>query len=180
MAKRRNTNFFVVGLPRSRTAFMANFLTYDGHYCYHEAINGCNTMDEYKEKLGNFIGDSSTALMIMDIEKHYPDAPIIKIVGNLDQSIKSSKKIYEEVDEEWIEFLDYQLKQMTSGNCLNIHIDELDACLPHIWKYLFGYEVDQERLDMLLNMRVEMLDLKAFDEEALENFFNPDKNKFVV
>jgi len=180
----RKTNFFVVGLPRSRTAWMANFLTYDGHYCYHEAINGCNSMDEYKEKLGNFIGDSSTALMVMDIEKNFPDAKIVKIVGNLEQSIASSKKIFPEVDENWIQFLDDQLHDMKAmsndGSCLTVNINMLDKCLPWIWTFLFGTAVDHERLDTLLKFRIELLDPRAFDEEALKSFFNIDSNNLEV
>ena len=179
----RKTNFFVVGLPRSRTAWMANFLTYDDHYCYHEAINGCKSMDEYKEKLGNFIGDSSTSLMLMDIEKNFPDSKIVKIVGNLDQSIASSKKIYPEVDEGWISFLDDQLYDMKSGingNTLTVNINKLDSCLPWIWTFLFGTAVDHERLDTLLKFRIQVLDPKAFDEEALKSFFDVDNNNFEV
>ena len=43
-------NFFVLGLPRSRTAWLANFLTYDGYFCFHEGIDGCRSIDDYKKK----------------------------------------------------------------------------------------------------------------------------------
>lgn len=179
----RKTNFFVVGLPRSRTAWMANFLTYDDHYCYHEAIDGCKNMDEYKEKLGNFIGDSSTALMLMDIEKNFPDAKIVKIVGNLEQSIESSKKIYPNVDEDWMLFLDDQLHDIKAGilgNCLTVDIRRLDFLMPYIWTFLFGTAVDQERLETLLKLRITTKDPMAFDEEALKSFFSVDNNNFEV
>ena len=75
-------DFLVLGLPRSRTAWLANFLTHDGLFCYHEAINGCSSMKEYKEKVEGK-GDSNTALALFDFEKHFPETKIIVIDTNI-------------------------------------------------------------------------------------------------
>lgn len=37
-AARKNSLFFVLGLPRSRTAWMANFLTHGNSYCDHDLL----------------------------------------------------------------------------------------------------------------------------------------------
>ena len=79
-------NFLILGLPRSRTAWLANFLTYDGLFCYHEAINGCLNMDEYAEKVKGK-GDSNTALALFDFEHMFPDAKIIVVDSSIDAAV---------------------------------------------------------------------------------------------
>ena len=44
-------NFFITGLPRSRTAWFSAFMTASGFPCGHELINNCETIEEYKEKI---------------------------------------------------------------------------------------------------------------------------------
>lgn len=58
-------SFFVLGLPRSRTAWLSVFLSQSGTHCYHDGINGCKTMAEYKDKI-EACGDSTTAFAYMD------------------------------------------------------------------------------------------------------------------
>ena len=83
------STFLILGLPRSRTAWLANFLTYDGLFCYHEAINGCKNIKEYKQKVKGK-GDSNTALALFDFESHFPNAKIIIIDSEIDKAVEVS------------------------------------------------------------------------------------------
>lgn len=61
--------FFITGLPRSRTAWFAAFMTASGFPCMHEGMNGCKTIKEYKLKIKNK-SDSNTGLFI--VKNPYP------------------------------------------------------------------------------------------------------------
>lgn len=43
------SNFVVYGLPRSRTAWLSEFLTYKDHSCLHEAAITLRSLEEFKE-----------------------------------------------------------------------------------------------------------------------------------
>lgn len=58
-------SFFVLGLPRSRTAWLSVFLSQSGIHCYHDGMNGCRTMVEYRDKIKG-CGDSTTAFAYMN------------------------------------------------------------------------------------------------------------------
>ena len=47
-------NFFITGLPRSRTAWFSAFMTASGFPCGHELINNCETVEDYKEKVKDY------------------------------------------------------------------------------------------------------------------------------
>jgi len=76
-------SFFVFGLPRSRTAWLSVFLSQSGIYCHHEGINGCKSMDEYKEKIAG-CGDSTTAISFID---GHEDSPVV-IIEKTDEEFK--------------------------------------------------------------------------------------------
>jgi hypothetical protein len=79
-----NKPFFITGLPRSRTAWLANYLTTDKTHCYHELIGECDSWQEYQDKLNKndkVYGDSSSGL-IFNIEhfiERYPNSKWICI-----------------------------------------------------------------------------------------------------
>ena len=130
-------NYFVIGLPRSRTAWLSVFLSQSGVYCHHEGLNGCKSLSEYKKKIGND-GDSSTSLMMFDINKMFPDAPIVVIEKNdieLQRSIKWCKDTYG-IDDPAHMFRLNELLTRIDG--LRIKQSEIDQRLPEIWDHLIG------------------------------------------
>lgn len=54
--------FLIVGLPRSRTAWLAAFLTDGDTVCHHELIRQCANVAEYPQKLSHGVGDSSPSV----------------------------------------------------------------------------------------------------------------------
>ncbi len=86
--------FLICGLPRSRTAWLANFLYYGNSSCLHElmskqTVSGlfhCLTKDGTK-----FSGNSDTAqtLFMEDILRLMPDAPIVVVKRDSEDVLRS-------------------------------------------------------------------------------------------
>jgi hypothetical protein len=60
----KNAPFLVLGLPRSRTAWLSRFLNYGDHHCGHEQARYWRSLDDAKAYLGqSCIGTCETAVM---------------------------------------------------------------------------------------------------------------------
>ena len=74
------TPFFIAGLPRSRTAWLANFLTTDESFCYHELTADCCDLaempDAFRRTGRRIVGDADTSLALLHepIKKLFPGA----------------------------------------------------------------------------------------------------------
>lgn len=71
--------FFVTGLPRSRTAWLANALTTDFSFCRHEALlDGVTAMVPWLSGAPRR-GDSDSGLSLVwpMIRKSFPEAPLV-------------------------------------------------------------------------------------------------------
>jgi hypothetical protein len=54
--------FIVLGLPRSRTAWLAKFLTYGDYICGHEELRHARSLDDVKTWIGmGYVGSAETA-----------------------------------------------------------------------------------------------------------------------
>jgi len=160
-------NFFVLGLPRSRTAWFANFLTHDNNFCFHEAINGCRSIAEYRKKLGDN-GDSSTGMALFNMNKMFPDSPILIIERDPKAAIEFCYKTYGEYDPRAIYYLRDHLDNIKG---MRVHYDDINANLKNIWEYLIGDGFNQERADMLCKLNVQVVDPHDIDQEAAEVLF---------
>lgn len=70
--------FFITGLPRSRTAWCANFMTAGDAFCYHDGLANCRTLDDFARKMDAHpvSGDSDSGLVFFvdELRDRYPDA----------------------------------------------------------------------------------------------------------
>lgn len=70
--------FFITGLPRSMTAWCANFFSTGDVFCYHDGLANCASLDEFGKKLEAFEvcgdADSGLAWFYDDLRGLYPDA----------------------------------------------------------------------------------------------------------
>ena len=160
-------NFFVVGLPRSRTAWLANFLTKD-RLCYHEGFDNCHTIQEYKDKLGTDKGDSSTGLMLLNMHEEFPDSPIVVIENDFKKVADYAYKTYGYYDKKFIEYLNDCLNNVDG---LRIKFDDIDERLPEIWDHLIGTPYDLERAELLKRMKIELKDPFAFNLDSMTNLW---------
>ncbi len=161
-------NFFVIGLPRSRTAWLANFLTQGEHFCYHEAINGCSSIAAYKAKLGNQ-GDSGTGMMMFDMNALFPDAPIVIIESDPKKSIDFCHQTYGYYDPNII----YHLRdRLDTIDGLRVLFKDINQRLPEIWSHLIGEGFDRRRADMLIKLQVQVMNPFDIDLEAAKVLFD--------
>jgi hypothetical protein len=76
------SQFFITGLPRSRTKWFAEYFDQlPGVTCYHELQNQCPSRDEFYEKMeaDGYIGDSDSGLFLTDFQRRWPNAPVVII-----------------------------------------------------------------------------------------------------
>lgn len=126
---------FVVGLPRSRTAWLSAFLSQSGTHFYHDGFNGCHSLDEYKEKIAHS-GDCSTGLMLIDISKEFPEAKVVIVEKDneqLEYCINWCTDTYGVESDSGIMELKGKLDNMQG---LRINQGDIDNKLPEIWGYL--------------------------------------------
>ena len=167
-------NFFVIGLPRSRTAWLANFLTYNNHYCFHEGIDGCNNIYDYIEKLGDSNGDASTGLMLFDMNKQFPESPKVIIESDIKKAIDYSYKTYGYFDSKYVYDLQDRLNQIDG---LRIKFDDIDDRLEEIWDYLIGTPFDKRRAEILKRLRIEIKDPFDFNMDSMDKLCHSVNSK---
>lgn len=74
--------FFITGLPRSRTAWFAAFMTHDDIFCWHEALNGCLSKQDFYDRMElpfKHVGNADCGLILTNFQEKYPDAPTVVI-----------------------------------------------------------------------------------------------------
>lgn len=95
-----NAPYFVTGFPRSRTAWIANFLTYGPSYCHHDALRLGTTaefLSDVFEKTWaehvavEHVGDSDSALLaiVPQLVDQFPTARWVLIERPAEEVIRS-------------------------------------------------------------------------------------------
>ncbi|VAX07955.1 hypothetical protein MNBD_ALPHA03-1277 [hydrothermal vent metagenome] len=161
-------SFFIIGLPRSRTAWLANFMTHNGEYCHHEGMNGCRSMEEYKDKIGGD-GDSNTCMMMFDLKKHFPYRKILIIESD---PKKTERYIMENLDLDGADWVSKAIAQMDKLDGFRVHFDNINNRLRQIWEYLSDAPYDAKRGNMIKNLNVQSniqdMDIKSAQYIARE------------
>lgn len=159
-------SYFIAGLPRSRTAWLSVFMSQSNTYCYHDGCNGCNDLDEYWDKIEGF-GDSSTGLVLIDINKLRTHCPIVIIDKNeaeLERCIEFCSEISGQDSRKYITDLNEKLKKIAG---LHIKQSEINSNLKRIWEHLVD-DKWQERHTNMINFNIQTIDL-SIDESAAIN-----------
>jgi len=157
-------NFLVLGLPRSRTAWLSNFLTYGDVTCTHEGLNGCNTLQEYKEKFTNRSGDSNTGLALFDFEEQFLDFKTIIIDNTIDASVKFAKEHYG-AD---VAYTMNTLKdRLSSLDGLHVQYNDINNQLQEIWDYVSNDQFNEKRATSLINFDIQIMKPYHMDHQAM-------------
>lgn len=89
--------FMITGLPRSRSAWFANFLTYGDSMCFHDGFHGLDSIDEFPRVLEGFsvAGNSDPANLLFwpKIREWFPDAPWVVIRRPFEEVLMSCNRI---------------------------------------------------------------------------------------
>ena len=156
---------FIVGLPRSRTAWLSVFMSQSKTYFHHEAINGCYSIREYKDKITN-CGDSTTAINECSEEMVNSKVVIIKKdKKEISELISWCDKEYAINSKNMIEEMDLSLEKIKG---LIIKQSDIDSRLKDIWEYLVNDEWHDKYADMTkFNIQVKDTSIDEIAAKAL-------------
>ncbi len=153
-------NYFIAALPRSRTAWLAEFMTHGESYCFHEAMANCSTHAEVMNKLSGYkhVGNSDSGLMFFPIKKYYPDSPVLIVERDLDEICDSLEKIGLFNDNAYRFLVECKrLLDKMDGRRVDFHAMNYKE----IWEYLVGDGYDSERADRLDKINVQHINYNA-------------------
>ncbi len=175
--------FFITGLVRSRTGWMANLLTGPDSFCYHclsrrydSITEMCDQMsclhDEYES-----IGNSEPCLdwdMFEEINRCFPEARWLVIQrGMTDAYVAESvafpslAKLMTETDLMKAQHVISRIMTATRGRSLAIpfhKLDDMEACRGAVKHLIPGHHFSERRWDLLNKLRVEVIADKALAE----------------
>ena len=165
-------NFFITGIPRSRTAWLAAFLSQD-RLCFHEGFNGCYSLDAYKKKLGENNGDSNTGLVYIDVNKEFPGCPVLCIHGDIERSAKYMYDTFGIYDMDFVKELEMRVSDIKG---MHINLNEVNDKLPEIWEYLIGNGYNEQRAEIFKKLNIQILDPHDFDKDAIVSLVSEMNN----
>ena len=163
--------FFIVGLPRSRTAWLANLLTVPGQsFCWHEGEAGHGNLDQLVAKMKrrpeSRVGNASSGIACYgdDAYRLLPEARYIIIERDLDeakQALKDTADEYFDVDIIWPQILktfNSFVESLSEHYVLKIRYESLheEKTCTNIWNFATnGLPWDSERWEMLSKLDVQ-------------------------
>ena len=139
-------NFFVAALPRSRTAWLSVFLS-QGRPCLHDGFNGCESLSEYADKLGEN-GDSSTGLTMIDVNTYFPDSKVVIIDKNDTEFNKCVRWCDVTFKTNSRHELTRQRQVLKKMKGLHVNQSDIDDRLEEIFTYLTGCEWDSSYTEL--------------------------------
>lgn len=146
--------FFITGLPRSRTAWFAEFMTYNGVYCHHELLNNIKNKSDFEciMKSGDNVGNSDCGLFITNHEDMFPEAKTVIIHRDLNDVRDSLKN----------KGINFPVNLLRNIEILNsamngLHVDFLDINkrLEEIYYYCTAKEVDAKRAKKYIDKNIQ-------------------------
>ena len=164
-------NFFITGLPRSRTSWLANFFTYNDSFCFHEATRFCSSMNDLKELMQSHsasnIGNADPALLYImdDLVKQFPSAKIVLIERELHETVDSFIDFYTSYEykniQEWIEELFEKMEKIKKNyQVLTVKhndLNNMDECRK-VWNFILpGETFDEKRWNLLDELYINKL-----------------------
>jgi hypothetical protein len=170
------TPFFITGLPRSRTAWLANFFTTDHSFCYHDISRVGSVWSILESTSSDFVGDSDSGLLTLvdSLLIRYPMARWLFLHNTVDRATKSFER-YFTVDNEYpgtkesnireameIAKQLYDIAVQKVNNKMEIEVDELDnfQTVKQVWQWLLPLPWNQQRYTMLNTFRINIIPQK--------------------
>lgn len=151
--------YFIASLPRSRTAWLANFLTYGSSYCFHEPMNKV-PLERYPNMLQSTgtvyagVSDSLNTLVMEQLIDLFPKARIVVIRRPVNEVTISLQKAGLPDCPKMLERMDLALDQIERAySPLQIEYDEFDT--ERIWRFLMPeVTFPRKRYQMLENFNI--------------------------
>ncbi len=173
-------HFFVTGLPRSRTAWIANLLTTGRSFCHHDAFEKCyprvsDLVDVLAHTPAEFVGASGSDIAFFpDIISTFPRArhALIKrdpadVKSSIEKLFGADMSVF--MDMAAIRLAEYEARFKP----LVLRVEELDSHdgVIQLWRHCLPHEpFNEERLRMLRNFNVQVTasKIEAFKKKIRE------------
>ena len=176
--------FFILSLPRSRTAWLANFLTYENSFCFHEGLLHVGTPFQleplFQETHKPFVGNSDcgNVFFVDEIRDTFPEAKFVMIERPLGEVLVELRSLGDEwMDEEFV-LKAYKHLQIIKHSVphLAVNYDQLgEENCEAIWKYCIGTPFDRTRWRML-----DSIDMQISLKKKLEQIRSAGDNVRVL
>jgi hypothetical protein len=148
--------FFITGLPRSRTAWFANYFTYGEHLCFHDLTARCREVRDMEDWLKSFDGwcgnaDSGLMAIAPDVARRYPGARWLLVDRSPAEVARSLGA------NPWEVLHMERLKDAVrnTDNVFEVGFDEIDERIEEIEDW-FGFSHPADRRELLLSMNVQL------------------------
>lgn len=157
------SRFFVTGLMRSRTAWLANYLTWGDSICPHDMMGECDSFEQFacylKRLEGAHVGYSDPALLFVweKVVAAFPQARWIVVTRAPDDVKASLRRLMGKDCDAAVERMQKLLEGLvTAIPATIIPFDEIDDRLDEIRPP--GLEMPLERTRLLRRMNVQLHD----------------------
>ncbi|MDE2099791.1 MAG: hypothetical protein KGL39_21240 [Patescibacteria group bacterium] len=159
-----STPFFITGLPRTRSAWLANLFTTEHSLCFHDPQETVTELLARNEGMRVGVADSTLVFKAHALLDRYPDAPWLFVDRKAEDCRRSLVKFTRETTRLMGRDIDavFQAHAAASSvvkawrGTLVVPFRALDARMPEIWAHLLpGLEYQWARHRLLQDMKVE-------------------------
>lgn len=135
--------FYLIGLPRCRTAWFANLFTFGNRVCDHDHLNG---------------GDGYSGTVLHEAAKQCPSVYIHRPVGEVMDSLKRRFTFPEDTDFQALgDALCLQSEQMRERPGFHAEYSDLNTeSIAAIWEYLLRIPADLHRIERMQKFNVQV------------------------
>jgi hypothetical protein len=158
MSKR---HYFITGLPRCRSAWLANLLTWDNSFCYHDGWLGIASVDQFAamlnetpaDKVGN--SDPANVFFWEELAERFPEAKWVVVKRDYETTLASCQRAFTSVRRESLAAMSDRLNELVATlQPLVIDYEQLgDGAV--VARYC-GVDVPRRRYDMLAHLQVQI------------------------
>lgn len=153
--------YFITGLPRSKTAWLANFLSYDNSLCFHDALAICDSIDQLALRLRNSscfnVGHSDPANLLFEdrLRELFPAARWVVVDRPAQESIDSYAATFSVDLSERVRSLTVVKDRIK--NALHVPFEAVESRAMEIAEFVApGFRCPRARWDMLANFNVQL------------------------
>lgn len=156
--------FVIFALPRSRTAWLSNFLTYGDWFCGHDELRHLRGLDDVRSWLSQpFTGTAETgaASWWRLLVKYRPDARVVVVRRPVDEVVESLAGfgLDRTIIEPAMRRLDAKLDQIEERfpSCLSVRFEDLnrEATCKRVFEFCVPYAHARERWQRLASINVQ-------------------------
>jgi len=158
--------FFIIGLPRTRTAWLANLFTTGQSHCFHEwfSENKPETVEDAfsglnKQYVGN--SDCGNVFFYELIKTKFPDSKIVIVHRPMVESLVAAVRAIKDADPyltfKAIQDAQQKIETIDGGTALNVMFSQLhrEETIEQIWRHcLPSLQFDRDRFKLLDKLKV--------------------------